>query len=63
MATVHVMPMRDLVGHEMDEACVCGPLVDPVLDDTNRVAGFVVVHAALDGREQTERGVRTQVTD
>lgn len=60
MATVHVIPIRDLVAHETDETCVCGTLVEPVLDDTDRVAGFIVIHAALDGRDQTE--VRTEVT-
>lgn len=61
MATVHVLPRNDLVAHDADETCVCGPLIDPVLDDDERVAGFIVIHAALDGRDHAD-GIRTEVT-
>lgn len=62
MATVHVYPRTDAVEHEIDEACVCGPLVDPVLDDSERVVGFVVIHAALDTGDQADRQIETTRT-
>lgn len=62
MATVHVYPLNDAVAHELDEGCVCGPLTDAVLDDDDRVAGFVVIHAALDGRDLQDRQIETTRT-
>lgn len=45
---VHVIPEGDLVAHEPNETCVCGPLVEWV------PGGFVYVHPALDGRARDE---------
>lgn len=56
MATerLHVVPTSDLVEHDVDEDCVCGPTPDPVFrdDGTN---GWIFVHHALDGRDTGER--------
>jgi hypothetical protein len=54
MATAHVAPLGDQMEHVIDEACVCGPTVEPVLDADERVGGFVVTHHSLDGREHHE---------
>jgi len=48
VSTVHVLPVNDLIEHETDDDCVCGPDVEFVS------GGKVVSHHALDGREQTE---------
>lgn len=44
----HVVPLNDLVGHELTGDCVCGPVVEHVGH------GWLYVHASLDGRELTE---------
>lgn len=49
----HVLPVRDVVGHELDEDCVCGPRAEHV--PNWRGDGWVLVHASLDGRERVER--------
>ena len=49
----HVVPVGDLVAHELDAGCVCGPDVELV----RRVSGgdgWLLVHHALDGRELSE---------
>lgn len=51
--SVHVTPLHDLVTHQADEDCVCGPRVDPVPRDDGSI-GWVLVHHSLDGREATE---------
>ena len=52
---VHVLPVDDLIEHEVDEDCVCGPTVKPIFreDGSN---GWVVNHHSLDRREVRERG-------
>ena len=50
---VHVHPLDDLIGHDLDDDCACGPTSQPVARDDGSV-GWVVVHHALDGREAHE---------
>lgn len=47
--TQHVVPINDLVDHELTEDCVCGPATEPVVRDDGSV-GWVILHQALDGR-------------
>lgn len=49
----HVVPIGDLMAHQADDDCPCGPVTSPVFrgDGSN---GWVVVHSILDGREATE---------
>ncbi len=55
MATVHVVPVDDLVEHDTSgDSCVCGPATEPVMRDDGS-CHWVTRHAALDGREQQER--------
>lgn len=46
---VHVMPRNDLIKHDTDEDCICGP--DPLCVD----GGWVYKHHSLDNRELAER--------
>jgi hypothetical protein len=53
--TVHVLPNNDLIEHdEVDDHCVCGPDVEPVLADDGS-CGWVITHHSLDGRERFEQ--------
>jgi hypothetical protein len=49
---VHVVPVGDLVEHEVED-CVCGPTPEPVFrgDGSN---GWLITHHSLDGRERQE---------
>jgi hypothetical protein len=51
----HVLPTpgTDLIGHELDEDCVCGPRTEHV-PRRNGTSGWVLVHPSLDGRELVE---------
>lgn len=50
---VHTCPLDDLIVHETDGVCPCGPTQRPeTLGDGSR--GWVVTHYSLDGREQYE---------
>lgn len=40
----HLIPVDDLVGHELDPDCVCGPYWQPV------TGGYLVAHWPLDRR-------------
>lgn len=53
MTEVHVTPVHDLVEHEDNDGCVCGPRVEPVERDDASV-GWLVVHNSLDHRERFE---------
>lgn len=53
MSTVHVLPVADLVEHEISDTCICGPSVEAVFRDDGS-NGWVVSHNSLDGREQHE---------
>jgi len=51
---IHVTPNGDLVVHELDEDCVCGPRVDPV-ERADGSIGWIHTHHSLDGRESREQ--------
>lgn len=47
--SAHVVPVNDLVEHEVGEAeCLCGPVLESHGD------GWVHIHHSLDGREELE---------
>lgn len=50
---VHTLPVRDLVEHELNDECVCGPTGEAVPRDDGST-GWHYVHHSLDGREQWE---------
>lgn len=52
MATneLHVVPRDDLVEHQADQDCACGPRCEPVQRDDGST-GWLYVHHSLDGRE------------
>ena len=52
----HVVPRGDLIEHDTDGECVCGP-TDVAAEVQGSVIGFVTVHHSLDGREQVERAL------
>lgn len=55
MATVHVLPVEDLLVHEEEgDGCPCGVTSEPVLDPETGAAGWLVTHHSLDGREKHE---------
>jgi hypothetical protein len=45
---VHVIPENDLIVHDHDDSCVCGPFSEMVAGPGGD--GWLVVHEALDGR-------------
>lgn len=47
----HVVPLDDLILHEADGDCLCGPTPKFV-----EGGGLVVIHHSLDGREADEDG-------
>ena len=49
LCDIHVIPLNDYREHEETEDCWCKPLRD---DEEQRV----VIHNALDGREEYENG-------
>lgn len=51
--STHVVPVNDLVEHDLTDSCLCGPASRSVLRDDGSM-GWVTVHASLDGREQKE---------
>lgn len=54
-ATVHVVPLNDLIEHDSDGGdCPCGATTEPVMRDDGS-NGWLVTHHSLDGREQAER--------
>lgn len=52
MNTVHIYPINDLVDHDNNDDCVCGPRVETVAGDDGSIS-WVVVHHSLDAREKT----------
>lgn len=52
--TVHVVPVADLISHEMNE-CPCGPQSVPVKREDGSV-GWLMKHHSLDERERREGG-------
>jgi hypothetical protein len=49
----HVTPVGDLIEHDTDGDCICGPTAEPVERDDGSF-GWVMVHHSLDGREASE---------
>lgn len=57
MATVHVLPVGDLIAHEdVGDDCPCGPAVEHVPGE--RGDGWLIIHNSLDGRERFEDWLR-----
>jgi hypothetical protein len=57
MGTVHVVPVDDLVTHEVgtvDADCICGPDIEYLIVQDGR-SGRLITHHALDGRELLEQ--------
>lgn len=50
---LHELPVGDLIAHETTRDCVCGPISVPVVRDDGSTRS-ILVHHALDGREQLE---------
>jgi len=50
---VHVVPRDDLIEHDINEECACGPTPRAEKRDDGSV-GWVIVHHSLDGRELAE---------
>lgn len=50
---VHVVPRADLVPHQLDDDCVCGPRFELVVNEGGP-DGHMHVHHSLDGREAFE---------
>jgi hypothetical protein len=50
---VHVRPLADLIEHDLDDDCPCGPTAElvPRADESD---GWMYTHHSLDGREATE---------
>lgn len=56
--TAHVIPRDDLIEHEFDDECPCGPEQFPVTREADGVVSWIVGHSSLDGREADERARR-----
>lgn len=52
----HGRPEADLREHELSETCWCKPSTEDVFDDNGFYCGRMVVHNAMDGREEYENG-------
>ncbi len=54
--TLHVLPVNDIIEHEEDFNCVCGPDVQFNNPETGEFYddGPIVKHHSLDGRELSE---------
>lgn len=50
---VHVIPLDDLIVHDENDECPCGPTTEPVQRDDGSF-GWTVLHHSLDGRERYE---------
>lgn len=46
----HVLPIGDLVPHDLTDDCICGPKVEITIH-THGPDGHLITHHALDGRE------------
>jgi hypothetical protein len=51
---MHVVPVGDLIEHDTEGPCPCGPTDQPVPRDDGSI-GWIAVHHSLDGRERHER--------
>jgi hypothetical protein len=52
-AEAHVVPVDDVLDHEISDNCICGPESTPVKQEDGSM-GWVMTHHALDGRESGE---------
>lgn len=50
----HVVPLGDVIEHELDESCVCGVATEPVPRDDGTIA-WLFTHHSADGRETREK--------
>jgi len=50
----HVVPVDDLIAHDVSEDCICGPECIPVERDDGSI-GYIYSHHSLDGRELLEK--------
>lgn len=55
ITVIHHVPIEDLIEHELDEMCVCGPTPDRGLRIMGRL-DWVFTHHSLDGRELVGEG-------
>ncbi|MER7507071.1 hypothetical protein ABTX82_01780 [Streptomyces lavendulae] len=53
-ATLHVLPIGDLVEHTSEDDCLCDPTAQPIESETGSI-GWLMIHHSLDGRETRER--------
>jgi hypothetical protein len=53
MDTWHVVPVGDLIDHDTERECVCGPVTEPAERGDGSI-GWLAVHHSLDGRELQE---------
>lgn len=53
MVTLHVIPRGDLIDHDSNDDCVCGPTTEAVPMGEYGY-GWMSWHHSLDGREHTE---------
>jgi hypothetical protein len=51
--SLHVVPVNDLIEHDLNDSCTCGPQDQAVISDDGSV-DWLTVHHSLDGREQHE---------
>lgn len=51
--SVHVVPVDDLIDHDLADTCTCGPADQSVIRDDDSI-GWITVHHSLDDREQWE---------
>jgi len=58
--SLHIHPLDDLIEHQLDDDCPCGPRQEMVKRDDGSV-GWLVVHNSLDGREQRESAATGEV--
>jgi hypothetical protein len=52
---LHIVPQNDLIDHDASVECICGPVVDRVLDAYLSEGLKIILHMALDGREFIEK--------
>ena len=52
--TAHVVPLGDLIEHDLTDDCMCGPR-QQLVKIADGSDGWLVVHHSLDGREEQER--------
>ncbi len=53
MADVHVVPIGDIIEHDLSDDCICIPNQKPVTRDDGSI-GWLATHSSLDGRELSE---------